>query len=64
MFQLRFQDPSVDGMLWLTDAQKMRAVKELGPNHYRAQPLKRVLILKKNGKMRPLRIPTMHDCVM
>lgn len=56
--------PGVDGVLWLTDAQKMRAVKELDPNHYRAKPLRRVLIPKKNGKMRPLGIPTMHDRAM
>ncbi|MBR6910429.1 MAG: group II intron reverse transcriptase/maturase [Candidatus Methanomethylophilaceae archaeon] len=56
--------PGVDGVLWLTDAQKMIAVKVLDPNHYKAQPLKRVMIPKKNGKMRPLGIPTMHDRAM
>ncbi len=56
--------PGVDNVLWLTDADKMRAVKELDPNHYQARPLRRVEIPKKNGKTRPLGIPTMHDRAM
>ena len=56
--------PGVDGALWLTDAEKMRAVKELDPNNYRSKPLRRVEIPKRNGKKRPLGIPTMHDRAM
>lgn len=56
--------PGVDGVLWSTDADKMRAVKELDPNHYQAKPLRRVEIPKKNGKTRPLGIPTMQDRAM
>lgn len=56
--------PGVDGALWLTDADKMRAVKELDPDRYKAKPLRRVEIPKKNGKKRPLGIPTMHDRAM
>lgn len=56
--------PGVDGVLWMTDADRMRAVKRLDPNHYRAKPLRRVEIPKKNGKKRPLGIPTMHDRAM
>ncbi len=54
----------VDGVLWTSDADRMRAVKSLDPNHYHAKPLRRVEIPKKNGKKRPLGIPTMDDRAM
>ena len=54
----------IDNVFWTTDAQKMQAVKELDPNHYHAKPLRRVGIPKKNGKVRYLGIPTMHDRAM
>lgn len=54
----------LDGVLWLTDAQKMEAVRELDPNRYKSKPLRRVEIPNKNGKKRPLGIPTMHDRAM
>ena len=56
--------PGVDGVIWTTDAQKMRAVKSLDSKTYKSKPLRRVEIPKKNGKMRPLGIPTMHDRAM
>lgn len=56
--------PGTDGVLWITDAQKMRAVHELDSKNYRSKPLRRVEIPKKNGKTRPLGIPTMHDRAM
>ena len=56
--------PGVDGVLWLTDAQKMQAVRELDSKSYKSKPLRRVEIPKKNGKKRPLGIPTMHDRAM
>lgn len=54
----------VDHVLWDTDAKKMNAVCSLKRRGYRALSLKRVNIPKKNGKMRPLGIPTMRDRAM
>jgi RNA-directed DNA polymerase len=56
--------PGVDGKLWLTDKQKMDAVNSLNKGRYRAKPLRRIYIPKKNGKLRPLSIPTMYDRAM
>ena len=54
----------VDGIKWNTANQKMKAVETLKRNGYKAMPLKRIYILKKNGKKRPLGIPTMKDRAM
>lgn len=56
--------PGVDGVIWTTEKQKKEAVKELTRKGYKAQPLRRVYIPKKNGKKRPLGIPTMQDRAM
>lgn len=53
-----------DHVLWDTDAKKINAVSSLKRRGYKALPLKRVNIPKKNGKMRPLGIPTMKDRAM
>lgn len=55
----------VDGILWISNASKMKAAKELGKKGYRPLPLKRIYI-DKTGKTekRPLSIPTMKDRVM
>ena len=56
--------PGVDKVIWNTPKQKMEAVKNLRRRGYKTLPLRRIYIPKKNGKMRPLGIPTMHDRAM
>jgi len=53
--------PGVDGVRWKTPTQKLRAALSLIRKGYKALPLRRLFILKKNGKKRPLGIPTMKD---
>jgi RNA-directed DNA polymerase len=53
--------PGVDGVLWTTPRQKIKAARSLRHHGYRAQPLRRIYIPKKHGKkLRPLSIPVMH----
>ena len=53
--------PGIDGVKWKSSAQKLQAAKSLIRKDYKALPLRRLYILKKNGKKRPLGIPTMKD---
>ncbi|WP_017104459.1 reverse transcriptase domain-containing protein, partial [Vibrio tasmaniensis] len=53
--------PGIDGVIWNTDARRMKAVDQLSHKAYSAKPLKRIYIPKKNGKLRPLGIPCMID---
>lgn len=61
--------PGVDGMT-KSDIQMHQGllvsslVKELKEHTYEPQPVRRVLIPKANGKMRPLGIPTLRDRVV
>ena len=56
--------PGVDNVVWRTNRQKLQAAENLKRHGYRPKPLRRIYILKKNGKLRPLSIPTMHDRAM
>jgi len=57
--------PGIDGELWNTASEKMRAAMSLTDKQYRAQPLRRIYI-PKPGKdtKRPISIPTMYDRAM
>ena len=56
--------PGVDGTIWRKPNQKWLAVLALTDRGYRALPLRRIYIPKKNGKKRPLGLPVMHDRAM
>ena len=56
--------PGVDNILWKTPSQYWDAAQSLTRQGYRAAPLRRVYIVKRNGKLRPLGIPTMKDRAM
>jgi RNA-directed DNA polymerase len=56
--------PGVDGEIWDTPKKKAQGIASLRQYGYRAQPLRRIYIPKRNGKKRPLGIPTMLDRAM
>lgn len=51
--------PGVDKIIWKTPQQKMEAAQSLTRRGYKTQPLRRIYIPKKDGRQRPLSIPTM-----
>jgi RNA-directed DNA polymerase len=53
--------PGVDGVLWKTPQQKMRAVMSLQRRGYSPLPLRRIYIPKNKGGRRPLSIPSLID---
>lgn len=57
--------PGVDKIVWLTDKEKLEGAKSLIRRGYKAMPLRRIYIPKKNStKKRPLGIPAMKDRAM
>jgi RNA-directed DNA polymerase len=56
--------PGVDGVLWQGARAKWRAAMSLRRRGYKPKPLRRIYIPKKNGKQRPLSIPTLYDRAM
>jgi RNA-directed DNA polymerase len=57
--------PGIDGEIWRTNLQKIKAVGSLKRRGYKPLPLKRIYIPKKQGnKKRPLSIPVMKDRAM
>ncbi len=53
--------PGVDNVIWRTSGQKLHAADNLKRHGYRPKPLRRLYIPKKNGKLRPLSIPTVSS---
>jgi RNA-directed DNA polymerase len=53
--------PGIDGEVWNDSSSRMKGALSLSRRGYRAQPLRRIYIPKKNKGKRPLGIPVMRD---
>jgi RNA-directed DNA polymerase len=56
--------PGVDMVTWKTPEAKSQAVLSLSRKGYKPEPSRRVYIPKRNGRKRPLGIPTLKDRAM
>jgi RNA-directed DNA polymerase len=56
--------PGIDDILWKDATEKTQAALSLQRRGYKPKPLRRIYIPKRNGKKRPLSIPTMYDRAM
>lgn len=56
--------PGVDGKTWTKGTEKLKGALSLIRRGYQTEPLRRVYIPKKNGKQRPLGIPTIRARAM
>lgn len=56
--------PGIDGVIWNTPRKKMMGALSLKRSGYKAKPLRRIEIPKKDGSKRPLGIPTVRDRAM
>lgn len=56
--------PGIDNVVWTNDTDLCEVAKTLKRRGYKPRPLRRIYIPKRNGKKRPLGIPTMKDRAM
>ena len=56
--------PGIDGRIWNNGNDKIKGALSLIRHGYKAEPLRRIYIPKKNGKLRPLGIPTIRARAM
>lgn len=54
----------IDNQIWTTSHHLHEALQQLNQRGYHPKPLRRIHIKKKNGKLRPISIPTMTDRAM